>query len=157
MRQATIFVVEDDQDVLVSLRFLLETEGFNVRTFASGPALLADGLPGPGDCLVVDYKMAEMDGFELIERLRGQRVSAPVVLVTAYPGPAVSARAESSGVRHIVPQAAYRRQSDRPRAGGDARGASRLNRPPGKPLGLHPKFPGPDDAPRLQVSAVSRR
>jgi len=102
VRQATIFVVEDDQDVLVSLRFLLETEGFNVRTFASGPALLAEGLPGPGDCLVVDYKMAEMDGFELIERLRNQRVSAPVVLVTAYPGPAVSARAESSGVRHIV-------------------------------------------------------
>jgi AmiR/NasT family two-component response regulator len=29
-------------------------------------------------------------------------VSAPVVLVTAYPGPAVSARAETSGVRHIV-------------------------------------------------------
>jgi FixJ family two-component response regulator len=102
VRQATIFVVEDDQDVLVSLRFLLETEGFNVRTFASGPALLAEGLPGPGDCLVVDYKMAEMDGFELIERLRSQRVSAPVVLVTAYPGPAVNARAESSGVRHIV-------------------------------------------------------
>ena len=86
----------------MSLRFLLETEGFNVRTFASGPALLAEGLPGPGDCLVVDYKMAEMDGFELIEHLRSQKVSAPVVLVTAYPGPAVSARAESSGVRHIV-------------------------------------------------------
>ena len=86
----------------MSLRFLLETEGFNVRTFASGPALLAEGLPGPGDCLVVDYKMAEMDGFDLIERLRSQRVSAPVVLVTAYPGPVVSARAESSGVRHIV-------------------------------------------------------
>jgi FixJ family two-component response regulator len=102
VRQATIFVVEDDQDVLVSLRFLLETEGFNVRTFSSGPALLAEGLPGPQDCLVVDYKMAEMDGFELIERLRGQRVSAPVVLVTAYPGPAVTARAESTGVRHIV-------------------------------------------------------
>ena len=48
--------------------------------------------------------MAEMDGFELIERLRGQKVSAPVVMVTAYPGPTVSARAESSGVRHIVPK-----------------------------------------------------
>ena len=102
VRQTTIFVVEDDLDVLVSLRFLLETEGFNVRTFASGPALLAAGLPGPGDCLVVDYKMADMDGFELIDQLRSQRVAAPVVLVTAYPGPNVSARAETSGVRHIV-------------------------------------------------------
>jgi len=51
---------------------------------------------------VVDYKMGEMDGFELIERLRSQRVSAPSVLVTAYPGRSSARRAESSGVRHIV-------------------------------------------------------
>jgi len=104
VRQATIFVVEDDQDVLVSLRFLLETEGFNVRTFASGPALLAEGLPGPGDCLVVDYKMAEMDGFELIERLRSQRVSAPVVLVTAKGSEAIAADALRAGAASYVPK-----------------------------------------------------
>ena len=44
MAQATpapiIYVVDDDTDVLGSLRFLLETDGFNVRTFRNGAALL---------------------------------------------------------------------------------------------------------------------
>ena len=34
---ATIYVVDDDPDVLASLRFLLETEGFSVKTFADRP------------------------------------------------------------------------------------------------------------------------
>ena len=38
-----IYVVDDDTDVLGSLRFLLETDGFNVRTFRSGAALLKCG------------------------------------------------------------------------------------------------------------------
>lgn len=104
MTQSTVFVVEDDADVLNSLRFLLETEGFAVRAYASGPALLAGGLPAPDDCLVIDFKMAEMDGFDLIDRLRAQNVLSPVVLVTAYPGPNVTARAEARGVRRIVPK-----------------------------------------------------
>lgn len=96
----TIFVVDDDPDVLVSLRFLLETEGFQVKTFASGPALLSSSLPGPGDCLVVDYKMAGMNGLELVSRLRDLRVTAPVVLVTVHEGVGVSAAA--AGIRHVV-------------------------------------------------------
>lgn len=102
--ETTIFVVEDDPAVLTSLQFLLETEGFSVRTFASGAALLSAPLPAPGDCLVVDYKMAEMDGFDLIDRLRERHVVSPVVLVTAYPGANVNARAEARGVHRIVPK-----------------------------------------------------
>ncbi len=96
----TIYVVDDDTDVLVSLRFLLETEGFDVKTFANGPALLAASPPGPGDCLVVDYRMAGMNGLELVLRLRDRAVSTPVVLVTVDEGAA--ARAAGCGVRHVV-------------------------------------------------------
>lgn len=38
--KTVVYVVDDDQGVLGSLRFLLETDGFEVRTFRSGPALL---------------------------------------------------------------------------------------------------------------------
>ena len=47
-----VYVVDDDYDVRTSLRFLLETEGFDVRTFRNGAALLGSstrdrrGLPG---------------------------------------------------------------------------------------------------------------
>jgi two-component system response regulator FixJ len=99
---ATIFVIDDDLDVLISLRFLLETEGFDVRTFANGPALLASDSPSPNDCLVVDYRMAGMNGIDLVRRLRDRAVSTPVVLITAYSDEGVPAKAAKSGIRHVV-------------------------------------------------------
>jgi FixJ family two-component response regulator len=102
--QATIYAVEDDVDVLISLRFLLEAEGFTVKTYADGAALLADALPRGEDCLVIDYLMGGMDGFDLIDRLRERGVAAPVVLVTAYPSASVTARAEARGVNRIIPK-----------------------------------------------------
>ena len=57
-----IYVVDDDHDVLTSLRFLLETEGFEVCTFRSGSALLGSSTRQNADCLIVDYKMAGIDG-----------------------------------------------------------------------------------------------
>ncbi len=40
LAKSVIYVVDDDPGVLGSLRFLLETDGFDVETFSSGPALL---------------------------------------------------------------------------------------------------------------------
>ena len=62
-----IYVVDDDTDVLGSLRFLLETDGFDVRTFRSAAALLNGSIPGEADCFVIDYKMPAMSGIDLGE------------------------------------------------------------------------------------------
>src|SRR5665647_3194584 len=83
--KSMVYVVDDDVDVLKSLRFLLETEGFDVRTFDSGAALLDTAAEGGIDCLVIDYKMDELDGLELAQRLRERRITAPIVLITGYP------------------------------------------------------------------------
>ena len=96
----TVYAVDDDPDVLASLRFLLETEGFAVKTFANGSDLLATSLPAPSDCLVIDYRMTGMDGLELVSHLRDRHVSSPVVLVTVYEG--VAAKAAATGIRHVV-------------------------------------------------------
>ena len=98
----TICVVDDDPDVLLSLKFLLETEGFRVRTFPSGQELLESGLPGQIDCLIIDYKMPNMDGLDLVRQLRARDVRAPVVLITGYPNAGIEAKAAASGVRHVV-------------------------------------------------------
>ena len=97
-----IFVVDDDPDVLLSLKFLLETEGFNVQTFASGPALLESGLPTSVDCLIIDYRMPNMDGLDLVRHLRARDVSAPVVLITGQSNDDIRAKAAAYGVRHVV-------------------------------------------------------
>jgi two-component system response regulator FixJ len=95
-----VYAVDDDPDVLASLRFLLQTEGFAVKTFANGSDLLASSLPGPSDCLVVDYRMPGMDGLELVRHLRDRQVTSPVVVVTVHEG--VAAKAAAMGIRHVV-------------------------------------------------------
>jgi two-component system, LuxR family, response regulator FixJ len=101
-RKSMIYVVDDDYDVLTSLRFLLETEGFDVRTFRNGSALLRSSARHDADCLVVDYKMAGIDGLELAHRLRSLDVSTPIVLITGYPDENISAKASSAGVRQVL-------------------------------------------------------
>jgi two-component system, LuxR family, response regulator FixJ len=101
-KKSMIYVVDDDYDVRTSLRFLLETEGFDVRTFRSGVALLGSSTRNRADCLVVDYKMAELDGLELAHRLRRLEVSTPIILITGYPDENISAKASSAGVRHVL-------------------------------------------------------
>src|SRR6185503_17199763 len=101
-RKSMIYVVDDDYDVRTSLRFLLETEGFDVRTFRSGSALLGSSTRNRADCLVIDYKMAELDGLELVQRLRRLQVSTPIILITGYPDADISAKASSAGVRQVL-------------------------------------------------------
>jgi len=97
-----VYVVDDDADVLGSLRFLLETDGFEVRTFRTAAALLGAVRPTGVDCFVIDYKMPEMNGVDLASRLRSRGIAAPVILITGYPDENIAARAEAVGVRHVL-------------------------------------------------------
>ncbi len=99
---ATIYVVDDDAGVLGSLRFLLETEGFAVRTFRSGTALLNAVLIDDAACFVIDYKMPDINGIDLIGCLRARDIAAPAILITGYPDANISARAASAGVEQVL-------------------------------------------------------
>ena len=98
----TIYVVDDDVGVLSSLRFLLETDGFSVRTFRSGGAALSAPHSGEVDCYVIDYKMPDINGIDLVGQLRSRGIDAPIVLITGYPDRNIAARAEAAGVKHVV-------------------------------------------------------
>ena len=77
-----VLIVDDDDAVRVSLRSLMESEGFAVCAFSNGHDLLNEAsLPAIG-CLVVDYHMPEMNGLELVSALRGRGVSIPAILIT---------------------------------------------------------------------------
>ncbi|GMO39526.1 MULTISPECIES: response regulator transcription factor [Bradyrhizobium] len=97
-----VYVVDDDAAVLGSLRFLLETDGFAVRTFRSGTALLNAGGSRGADCYVIDYKMPDINGIELAGRLREADDSTPVILITGYPDENISTRAAAAGVKDVV-------------------------------------------------------
>jgi two-component system, LuxR family, response regulator FixJ len=100
--QPTIYVVDDDAGVLGSLRFLLETDGFAVRTFRSGAALLNTPGSADADCFVIDYKMQDINGIDLVGRLRDRDITAPAILITGYPDGKISVRAANAGVKHVL-------------------------------------------------------
>jgi CheY-like chemotaxis protein len=70
-RRATVLLVDDDVEILDSLSFLLEDEGYAVQTATNGQNALAvlERIPLPALALV-DLRMPVMDGVELIEALR---------------------------------------------------------------------------------------
>lgn len=99
----TVYVVDDDADVLSSLQFLLETDGFSVRTFRNGLALLNTvRSAGMADCFVIDYKMPDMNGLDLADRLRQHDMATPIILITGYPDENISARAAAAGLRDVL-------------------------------------------------------
>jgi len=98
----TVYVVDDDFGVLSSLRFLLETDGFDVEAFRSGSALLNEGASNGPDCFVIDYKMPNMSGIELAKRLRNRGIDTPIILITGYPDEGILAKATAAGIHHVL-------------------------------------------------------
>ncbi len=101
-QKPNICVVDDDLDVLSSLRFLLETEGFDVRTFKSGAAMLDSVGSEQFDCFVLDFVMPNMNGIAIANCLRDRKVSAPIILVTGYPDENIRAKAASAGIDLVL-------------------------------------------------------
>jgi FixJ family two-component response regulator len=95
---STILVVDDDPAVRNSLQFLLEVEGFPVRTYSNGDELLKEATLPERGCLVIDYQLPGISGLELIAQLRGRKVALPAVLVTTRPNAIVRSRAAEAGV-----------------------------------------------------------
>ncbi len=77
-----IALVDDDRNILTSVSIALQSEGFVTRVYTDGTAALkafAENLPDLG---VFDIKMSQMDGMELLRRLR-EFSSMPVIFLTS--------------------------------------------------------------------------
>jgi two-component system, LuxR family, response regulator FixJ len=91
MGSGSVYLVEDDDAVRASLKALLGLAGWNVRDFASGTAFveaLTSLAPG---CVVLDMRMPGMDGLGVIQRMAGEGVDWPVVVMTGHPDPTIAA------------------------------------------------------------------
>ena len=97
----TVVVVDDDPAVCSSLQFSLETEGFQVQTFANGPELLKqEQLPARG-CVIIDYYLPGMNGLELALALRERHISLPIILITTHPNRSLRQSAAAEGIEII--------------------------------------------------------
>src|SRR5690625_1032721 len=82
--QCTIFIVDDDEAVRDSLRWLLEANGYQVKCFASAEAFLNGFDEEQLSVLIVDVRMPGMSGLELQEALIARNVNIPMVFITGH-------------------------------------------------------------------------
>lgn len=86
MNQQTlrVAVVDDDDAVRDSMRWLLEANGFVTCAFESGEGFLAALPMNDLGCLVLDIRMPGMSGIELHEELLARGMAVPVVFITGH-------------------------------------------------------------------------
>ena len=80
--KSTIALVDDERNILTSLRMALEAEGYKVRTYNDGTSALEALAEEPADLGIFDIKMPRMDGMELLRRVR-QQSDMPVIFLTS--------------------------------------------------------------------------
>lgn len=85
IKNATIYVVEDESDIAELIRFNLNLAGYQVECFPFGEACLRAVEEKRPDLIVLDRMLPGIDGLEICQRLRGKKETAdiPVVMVTA--------------------------------------------------------------------------
>ena len=81
---ADLLVVDDEPGIRQALRQMLEYEGYGVRTAEDGPRALAAYREMAADLVLLDIKMAPMDGLEVLEKLRAEDPDAMVVMISGH-------------------------------------------------------------------------
>jgi len=84
--EARLLVVEDDPNILELLSASLRFAGFDVSTAMTGSDAVTAARAGRPDLVVLDVMLPDLDGFEVIRRLRDGGVRTPVVFLTARDG-----------------------------------------------------------------------
>ncbi len=103
--KALIYLVDDNDAFRESTAWLLETAGYQVQAFASGPEFLDAhaGARHPGACcLVSDIRMPQMSGLQLQEELIKRGARLPLVFVTAHGDVPLAVEAMRKGASNFL-------------------------------------------------------
>lgn len=99
--RVAVALIDSDMAVRRAVQLRLQAGQFDVRAYASGWAMLAESVSRP-DCIVVRDQMFEIDGFEVLRRLRERDWQGPAILVTNTPSLALATRAGRAGFDTVV-------------------------------------------------------
>ncbi len=95
--RASILIVDDEAAIRDSLHMILEYEGYRVEEAASGSQALSKVAERAPDAIVLDIKMPEMDGLELLKALRERGYDMPVLMISGHADVATAVEATRRG------------------------------------------------------------
>lgn len=102
MSEPLVHLIDDDEAVRTSLGFLLEMNDLPAKTYASAIEFLQTAGDLQAGCIVTDVRMPEMNGLELIRRLKERRVDLPVIVITGHGDVPLAVDAMRAGVADFI-------------------------------------------------------
>lgn len=93
----TVFIIDDDDDIRISLTRSLTKRGYNVESFSSAKGFLDIYDENTSGCVLLDYGMPELNGLELQQYLIENKISIPVIFMTGHGGIPQSVQAMKAG------------------------------------------------------------
>lgn len=98
-----ILIVDDDPEIIESVRFALQDEGYEVSIARDGNQGLAMAETQTPDLLILDMMMPKRSGFLVLEKIRsGESQEVPIIMITANEGSRHKAYAEMLGVNDYI-------------------------------------------------------
>ena len=99
-----ILLVEDEKRLSSALQKLLQKERYEVDAVYTGPDGLDWALTESYDAIILDVMLPGMDGFEVLKRLRAEKVSTPVLMLTARGGLEDRVHGLTAGADYYLPK-----------------------------------------------------
>ncbi|MEP2948346.1 MAG: response regulator [Lentilitoribacter sp.] len=97
IKDFTVYVIDDEEDIRISLTRSLTKRGYNVESFVSAESFLDTYDQSKSGCLLLDYGMPDMNGLELQEKLIKMEISVPIIFMTGHGGIPQSVQAIKAG------------------------------------------------------------
>ena len=101
---SSILIVEDEPRIVAFLTKGLKAAGFTTHTTAAGREAVELALQTSFDLIILDVGLPDIDGFEVLQQLRGQGVAAPVIMLTARSSVADRVAGLEGGADDYIPK-----------------------------------------------------
>lgn len=97
-----VHIVDDEDSIRRSAKFMLSTSGYAVETWESGVAFLKEAKTAEQGCILLDVRMPEMDGLEVQQALNERGITMPVIILTGHGDISIAVRAMKAGAVDFI-------------------------------------------------------
>ncbi|WP_347270274.1 response regulator transcription factor [Rhizorhabdus histidinilytica] len=97
-----VHIVDDEEAIRRSTRFMLTTTGYAVECWESGTAFLKEVRHAAPGCILLDVRMPEMDGLQVQQQLNERGVTMPVIILTGHGDISTAVQAMKAGAVDFI-------------------------------------------------------
>ncbi|HEY1987601.1 MAG TPA: response regulator transcription factor [Terracidiphilus sp.] len=98
----TVFIIDDDVEVRLSIQSLLKVAGLRSETFGTAEEFLRNAMTDGPSCLVLDVSLPGVDGLELQRKLADAGVRIPIIFITGHGDIPMTVKAMKTGALEFL-------------------------------------------------------